>query len=232
MSAPNDDGVDLARMRRSYAGAGLAEEDLAQDWLVQFQLWLSQAVAGGLTEPNAMVLATVDINGAPSARTVLCKGVDHTGVVFYTNYTSTKSADLRSNPAAAVTFPWIDLQRQVHFRGLVTKVDAATTAAYWRTRPRGSQLGAWASPQSTVLGSRRALDDLQTALEVRFGGGPDAVDAPAIPVPPHWGGWRLMPETVEFWQGRLSRMHDRLRYRLNGQNTDGTARWVIERLAP
>ncbi len=218
---------DLAHMRRNYSGTGLSEADLAPDWVSQFEKWLNQAIAAGVTEPNAMVLATADSDGVPASRAVLAKGYDSNGIVFYTNYTSAKSADLRSNPVASVTFPWIDLQRQVHIRGRVEKVDAETIAEYWATRGRGSQLGAWASPQSTVLPSRQALDDLQSALEIRFGGGPGAVDAPPIPVPPHWGGWRIVPTTVEFWQGRTSRMHDRLRYRQTGLDS-----WVTERLAP
>lgn len=218
---------DLAHMRLSYSKAGLAEEDMAADWVTQFEKWLKEAINSGITEPNAMVLATADSAGVPASRAVLAKGYDSAGVVFYTNYTSSKSADLRSNPVASVTFPWIDLQRQVHIRGRVEKVDAETIAEYWATRGRGSQLGAWASPQSTVLPSRQALDDMQTALEIQFGGGSGAVDAPPIPVPPHWGGWRIVPTSVEFWQGRISRMHDRIRYRQSGIDT-----WVVERLAP
>jgi pyridoxamine 5'-phosphate oxidase len=227
----------LANMRVSYAGAGLAEAELAADWLTQFRRWFDQAVDAGLTEPNAMVLATASENAVPAARTVLAKDVDEAGVTFYTNYTSAKSADLLRNPVAALTFPWIDLQRQVHLRGAVVQVDRETTEAYWNTRPRGSQLGAWASPQSSVLGSFRAgsaapdstrqrLTDAEAALEARFGGGPDAVDAPPVPVPPHWGGWRVIPDSVEFWQGRLGRMHDRLRYRRDDEG------WIVERLAP
>ncbi len=228
----------MASMRVGYADAGLAEADLAADWLTQFRRWFDQAVTAGLTEPNAMVLATASDNGVPSSRTVLAKSVDVDGVTFYSNYTSAKSADLLRNPVASLTFPWIDLQRQVHVRGAVVQVDRETTQAYWDTRPRGSQLGAWASPQSTVLGSfpaggavpspspRLRLDGAEAELEQRFGGGPDAVDAPKIPVPPHWGGWRVVPGSVEFWQGRRGRMHDRLRYR---RTDDG---WLVERLAP
>lgn len=236
MAGSQDPGT-LAHMRVSYAGAGLSEEDLAADWLTQFRRWFDQAVAAGLTEPNAMVLATASESALPSSRTVLAKDVDADGVTFYTNYTSAKSADLSGNPVASLTFPWIDLHRQVHVRGAVVQVDRETTQAYWATRPRGSQLGAWASPQSTVLGSfpagspppasaRQRITDAEAELETRFGGGPDATGAPPIPVPPHWGGWRVIPETVEFWQGRLGRMHDRLRYR-----REDTA-WIVERLAP
>lgn len=213
----------MAQMRQNYADVGLAESDLAPDWLGQFRRWFDDAVAAGITEPNGMVLATAAADGTVAARSVLAKGVDADGVVFYTNYTSAKSHDLLENPHAAVTFPWYDLHRQVHVRGTVARVDRATTEAYWATRPRGSQIGAWASPQSTVLADRPALDALQAEIERRFGG----VDGTEpIPAPPHWGGWRITPVTVEFWQGRTGRLHDRLRYRRAG---DG---WVVERLAP
>jgi pyridoxamine 5'-phosphate oxidase len=225
---PADPRPDMAALRRNYSDAGLSEEDLAPDWLTQFRRWFDDAVVAGITDPNAMVLATADPQGAVAARSVLAKAVDADGVVFYTNYGSAKSHDLDANPYAAVTFPWYGLHRQIHVRGTVAKVDAATTAAYWATRPRGSQIGAWASPQSAVLSDRAALDRLQAEVEQRFGGGADAGDsgAPPVPVPPHWGGWRITPETVEFWQGRTARLHDRLRYR----RTDGG--WVVERLAP
>ncbi len=231
--------ADLARMRISYAGSGLEEADLAADWVTQFGRWLTQAVDAGLTEPNAMVVATATPAGVPSSRTVLAKAVDRTGVTFYTNFGSAKSADLLRNPMASATFPWIDLQRQVQVRGPVVQVAPAVTAAYWATRPRGSQLGGWASPQSTVLATfpaggpppepapRQQLEALEAQMERRFGGGADAVGAPPIPVPPTWGGWRIVPDSVEFWQGRQDRMHDRLRFRRTG---DGT--WVVERLAP
>jgi len=217
----------LALMRAEYADTGLDLPDLAPDWLTQFRRWLADAVAAGLTEPNAMVVATASPDGEPSSRTVLAKGVDDAGVVFYTNYASAKSADLLANPRASATFLWLPLHRQVHVRGSVTKVDQATTAEYWATRPRGSQLGAWASPQSSVVDDRAALDAMQSAVEATYGGPDgDGDDAMEIPPPPHWGGWRITPETVEFWQGRTGRMHDRLRYRHTG------AGWVIERLAP
>ncbi len=228
--------IDVAQMRVSYGNIPLLESDVAPDWATQFSTWLAQAVAAEVKEPNAFVLATATADGIPASRTVLAKAIDVAGVTFYTNYDSAKSHDLDANPRASATFPWYQLHRQVHVRGTVERVDRQTAEAYWRTRPRGSQLGAWASPQSTVLGSfpaagepqdfRTPLDQRQTELEDRFGGGPAALDAPAIPLPPNWGGWRIVPGTVEFWQGRNGRMHDRLRYRLDGDT------WVVERLAP
>jgi len=211
-------------MRQSYSTAGLAEGDLAPDWVTQFQRWLADAVAAGVPEPNAMVVATATPDGAVASRCVLCKGLDEQGVVFYTNLNSDKSRDLQANPRAAATFPWIALQRQVHFRGPVVRVSDETANEYWATRPRGSRIGAWASPQSTVLPDRAALEALQATATERFG---DSDEADPIPLPPFWGGWRIQPETVEFWQGRYARLHDRLRYRANGSGG-----WVIERLAP
>lgn len=222
--APQDPASnELAAMRQNYSDVGVDVGDLAADWTTQFRRWFADAVAAQLPEPNAMVLATASTEGVPSSRTVLAKAVDQHGVTFYTNYTSAKSHDLLENPLASATFPWIGLHRQVHVRGPVSRVDPATTAAYWETRPRGSQLGAWASPQSTVIADRHALDSMEERLEATYGG-PDGV-AP-IPVPPHWGGWLIAPVTVEFWQGRTGRLHDRLRFRDSG---DG---WVVERLAP
>jgi pyridoxamine 5'-phosphate oxidase len=225
---------DLAKMRENYTLAGLDESDLADHWLTQFERWLGQAIDGGVSEPNAMVLSTATRDGLPSGRTVLAKAVDAAGVVFYTNYTSAKSHDLEDNPFAAATFPWYQLQRQVHVRGRVHRVDEATSLAYWRQRPRASQIGAWSSPQSTVVGGREELDRLQQHVEDQFAAGStgEAADGIAeIPLPPHWGGWRIEPVTVEFWQGRTGRMHDRLRYRLiSDQAVDD--RWVVERLAP
>lgn len=195
--------------------------DLADTWDAQLTAWLAEATAANLVEANAMVLATVDLNGAPSTRSVLCKSIDARGIVFYTNYTSAKSRDLRSNRRASATFPWYQLRRQVNVRGEVERVSREETAAYWATRPRGSQLGAWASPQSVVLSNRQGLDDLMAAITKRF------ADLEEIPVPPHWGGWLLRPDRVEFWQGRRDRMHDRLVY---DRGHDG--QWRIYRLAP
>jgi len=216
---------DIAAMRQSYSLAGLKEDDLAPDWLTQFHRWLGDAVEAGIAEPNAMVVATSSPTGEPASRTVLCKGVSDDGIVFFTNLDSDKSRALQVNPRAAATFPWIALQRQVHFRGPVVRVSDADAQAYWTTRPRGSRLGAWASPQSRVLADRSALEALQAEVEQRFGDGDD--ESAPIPLPPFWGGWRIEPVTVEFWQGRFARLHDRLRYR-----ADGSGGWVVERLAP
>jgi pyridoxamine 5'-phosphate oxidase len=201
--------------------ASLEVTDLARDWDEQLRDWLAEADAAGLAEPNAMVLATVDVDGAPSTRSVLCKTIDSRGVVFFTNYTSAKSRDLRTNQNASVTFPWYALHRQAHLRGTVVQVSREETARYWVTRPRGSQLGAWASPQSVVMSSRRALDDSLEAITRRF------ADTEEIPVPRHWGGWLLRPDRIEFWQGRPDRMHDRLTY-----NRTHDQSWTIHRLAP
>lgn len=212
--------VRLPGMRVAYDGEAFDESALAATWTEQLQHWLDQAESAGLPEPNAMVLATANADGFPSSRTVLCKGLDERGVVFYTNYTSSKSHDLTVTRYASATFPWYALHRQVTVRGEVEKVGAAETAAYWASRPRGSQLGAWASPQSRVVDGRRALDNALHAIERRF------ADVEEVPVPPHWGGWRIRPETVEFWQGRQDRLHDRLRY---VRTEDG---WRIDRVAP
>ncbi|OLT39951.1 pyridoxamine 5'-phosphate oxidase [Saccharomonospora sp. CUA-673] len=212
--------VQLPDMRVSYEAETLHEDSLAATWHEQLQAWLDVAIEAGLPEPNAMVLATADADGMPSSRTVLCKGLDARGVVFYTNYTSAKSHDLTSTRFASVTFPWYPLQRQVTVRGEVEKVSVEETAAYWRGRPRGSQLGAWASPQSTRVFSREALDQHLAAIERRF------ADVEEIPVPPHWGGWRIRPVTAEFWQGRKDRLHDRLRYVRTDDN------WRVDRIAP
>ncbi|MBO4205080.1 pyridoxamine 5'-phosphate oxidase [Micromonospora echinofusca] len=209
-------------MRNEYAAEkGLSRADLAADWVAQFDRWFADAVGFGLVEPNAMVVATADPAGRPSARTVLLKGYDQRGLVFYTNHTSRKGTEALGNPYASLVFPWFPMQRQVVVCGRVTPIDRAETESYFASRPRGSQLGAWASPQSSVLPDRAALDDIYAATVERFAG------QAQIPPPPHWGGLRVEPETVEFWQGRASRLHDRLRYR----RTDRGA-WVVERLAP
>lgn len=213
--------ADLARMRRDYiSGTGLDEADLAPDWLTQFGRWMADAITAGLPEPNAMVFATADSDGRPSARTVLLKAYDARGFTLYTNYGSRKGREALANPYASLVFPWIAIHRQVVVCGRVERVDRADTEAYFALRPRDARLGAWASPQSSVISSRRVLDESWAELDRRW---PEGTE---IPAPEHWGGLRVVPETVEFWQGRASRLHDRLRYRC----ADGS--WVVERLAP
>jgi pyridoxamine 5'-phosphate oxidase len=215
-----DIALELPAMRVSYEEGVLDEGSLQRSWHGQLQAWLDEATRASLPEPNAMVLATADPEGRPSSRTVLCKGLDERGVVFYTNYTSNKSHDLISTRFASATFPWFAMQRQAHVRGVVEKVSAAETATYWASRPRGSQLGAWASPQSKPVTGRSTLDSALANINRQF------ADADQIPVPPHWGGWRIRPQTVEFWQGRRDRMHDRLVFVLTGED------WKVRRLAP
>ena len=207
-------------MRRAYGrDRALCEEDLAPTWLEQFQRWLDEAVASGrLVEPNAMVLATADAEGRPSARTVLLKGLDERGFVLYTNLESRKGRDLAANRHAALVFDWLALGRQVTVTGGVEWLTAAESDAYFASRPRGSQIGAHASNQSRVIRSRAELDEACAEVAARH---PERV-----PRPPHWGGVRIAPETVEFWQGRPNRLHDRLRFRRAGGD------WVVERLAP
>ena len=209
----------LADLRKDYALAGLAEKDLARDPFRQFEKWFSEAEAAKVAEPNAMILATATRDGRPSTRTVLLKSVDGRGFVFYSNYESRKGRELDANPRASLLFPWISLERQVIVEGTVAKVAREESEAYFHARPRASQLGAWVSAQSTIISDRRVLDDSLKALEQKYAG-------QEVPLPPHWGGWRLAPENVEFWQGRRNRLHDRLRYR---REKDG---WIVERLAP
>ncbi|SBT51174.1 Pyridoxamine 5'-phosphate oxidase [Micromonospora auratinigra] len=211
-----------AGMRNEYAAdLGLSETDLAADWHTQFGRWFADAVAYPLPEPNAMVVGTADADGRPSGRTVLLKGYDPEGFIFFTNYGSRKGAEAAANPWVSLVFPWFPMQRQVVVAGRVERVGRAETEAYFAGRPRGSQLGAWASTQSSVVPDRAALDAAYRAAAERFAG------VEPIPAPPHWGGLRVRPETVEFWQGRAGRLHDRLRFR----RTDA-GDWVVERLAP
>jgi pyridoxamine 5'-phosphate oxidase len=209
----------LAELRREYASGGLSESDLLPDPVAMFRRWLHDATAAGVHEPNAMVVSTVSAQGLPSSRMVLLKGLDEHGFVFFTNYGSRKSADLDANPVCSLLFPWHPLERQVRVEGRATRLSDAENAAYFATRPRASQIGAWASPQSEVVASRAALDERYADAATRFGEGD-------VPLPPQWGGYLVEPDVLELWQGRRGRMHDRLRYRRDG---DG---WVTERLAP
>jgi pyridoxamine 5'-phosphate oxidase len=210
--------MDIASLRKSYERDELDEGSAAADPLRQFQRWLDQALTAQLPEPNAMTLATVGPDGRPSTRVVLIKGCDERGIVWYTNYRSRKGQELAVHPHAALQFHWVELERVVRIEGSVTQVDAAESDAYFASRPLDSRLGAWASPQSEVIGSRAVLVANAAQAAVKHALHP--------PRPPHWGGYRLQADRWEFWQGRKSRLHDRLRYRL-----DGTA-WVRERLAP
>ncbi|MHC0430001.1 pyridoxamine 5'-phosphate oxidase [Streptomyces sp. O3] len=213
-------------MREHYREEGLGESSLAADPMRQFARWFEQAARDaeliGLYEPNAMVVSTADADGRPSSRTVLLKGYDERGFVFYTNYLSRKAREIDANPAVALLFPWHALARQVVVTGTAARVGRDETAAYFRTRPHGSQLGAWASAQSSVVADRAELDRSYEELAARYPEGSQ------VPVPPHWGGYRVTPRTVEFWQGRSNRLHDRLRY----VPAPGGAGWAVERLAP
>jgi pyridoxamine 5'-phosphate oxidase len=212
--------MTLADLRKDYALAGLTEKELARDPFRQFEKWFQEAEAAKIPEPNAMVLATATREGRPSARTILLKGLDGRGFVFYSNYESRKGRELEGNPRATLLFPWLALERQVIAEGPVVKVAREESEAYFHSRPRLSQLSAWVSQQSSIISGRDVLEDSLRTLEKKYAG-------QEVPLPPHWGGWRLAPETVEFWQGRRSRLHDRLRYR---REKDGA--WSVERLAP
>ena len=213
------DEFDLARLRREYEAVGLAEADLPADPVVLWQRWLADAHAAALAEVNAMVVSTVGADGAPSSRMVLCKHADADGFVFYTNYGSRKARELDANPRVSLLFPWHPIGRQVRVEGTASRVPAAESAAYFATRPRGAQVSAWASRQSSVIQSRAELEGWVAEAEAQF------LEA-EVPLPPHWGGYRVRPESVEFWQGRGSRLHDRLRY------VRDDAGWRVERLSP
>ncbi|WP_205698266.1 pyridoxamine 5'-phosphate oxidase [Conexibacter sp. SYSU D00693] len=207
-------------MRRAYETAGLDVADLAPTWHEQAERWIADAVEGGIGEPNAMTLATASADGVPSARTVLLKGLDARGLVWFTNLRSRKGREAAENPRAAITIAWVPLARQVLATGIVEPVSDEDSDAYFASRPRGSQLGAVASPQSEVVASRAQLDELLAAAAARF------PEGTPVQRPAHWGGLRLVPDAVEVWQGRPDRMHDRLRFRLTGEG------WTVERLAP
>jgi pyridoxamine 5'-phosphate oxidase len=209
--------VDPSELRRQYDGPPFDVEDLAPTWLEQFQRWLDDAVAATVPEPNAMVVATADPSGAPSARTVLLRGVDERGFAFYTNLESRKGREALANPRASCVFSWLGLQRQVVVTGDVERVSDEEADAYWASRPVASRISAAASPQSQVVPSRTELEEAWARV---------AAQGENLPRPPHWSGLRVVPDAVEFWQGRRDRFHDRLRFRHQGDA------WVVERLAP
>jgi pyridoxamine 5'-phosphate oxidase len=211
--------TDPSQLRVDYKRAALSERDAASDPFELFTRWFDEAVAAAIPEPNAMTLATVDAAGRPAARIVLMKGIDTRGVVFHTNYDSRKGRDLAANPRAALLFFWVGLERQVRIDGTAERVSAEDSDAYFAARPRDSQISAWASPQSAPVSDRAWLEARFAECEARFASG-------AVPRPPHWGGVRVVPDRFEFWQGRASRLHDRLVWSRQGD------RWTIGRLAP
>lgn len=211
--------TELAALRENYTKGSLDVKDVASTPIEQFQVWFDEAVASQLLEPNAFLLSTVSNENKPSTRVLLLKGLDN-GFTFYTNYLSRKGTELAENPNACITFFWVELERQVRIEGVIEKVSDENSDAYFHSRPRGSQIGAWVSNQSMVIENREVLEEREKHLIEKFG------DAP-IPRPPHWGGYRLIPNYIEFWQGRPSRLHDRIAYTLleNGE-------WKIDRLSP
>ena len=211
--------LSIADLRREYARARLDEKDVSPDPFAEFARWFAEAQAAEAAEANAMVLATATPDGRPSARMVLLKGFDHQGFVFFTDYRSRKAQELEANPRAALGVHWSELERQVRIEGAVTRTSVEESEAYYRTRPLGSRLGAWVSHQSRVIASREELEAGLREVERRFSG-------TKVPLPPDWGGYRVSPECFEFWQGRESRLHDRIRYLREGE------RWRIERLSP
>ena len=214
--------MSLRDRRIQYETAGLERSDLHDNPFFQWHTWYDQAAEAGVTEPNAMTVSTIGLDGVPDSRIVLARGVDDTGVIFYTNFVSEKSEQLQKNPVASAVFAWLDLHRQVRFRGNVIQVSQQQSDEYFASRPRDSQLGAWASPQSQVISDRSVLTERLDQFRKQFEG-------TDVPRPPSWGGWLIAPTMFEFWQGRPSRLHDRFRY--SRPNASDTA-WIIERLAP
>ncbi len=211
--------VNIADIREGYEREGLRKDEMLENPIAQFDAWMQEAIEAQLSQPNACTLATATKDGRPSARIILLKNTSADGFVFYTNYDGRKGKELQENPFAALVFLWPSLSRQVRVNGRVDKVDGATSDAYFKSRPRGSKLGAWASPQSEVVVDRDVLESSLRKYETKF-------SDQEIPRPPHWGGFCLIPDSVEFWQGRPSRLHDRLQYKRN------ESVWTIERLAP
>jgi pyridoxamine 5'-phosphate oxidase len=209
----------LAELRKNYALGSLDETEVNRDPIRQFDTWFRQAVEAKLPEPNTMTLATVDEQGRPSARIVLIKGVGDSGFVFFTNYESRKGRDLAHNPHASLLFYWIELERQVRIDGTIIKTSAEESDAYFASRPLGSRIGAWASEQSRIIANRAVLEAREREISARYGANP--------PRPPYWGGYRLVPEAIEFWQGRPSRLHDRVLY-----TSEPSGGWRISRLSP
>lgn len=212
---------DLTALRQNYARQALSEHDVLPDPVAQFAIWFQEAVDSQVSEPNAMTLATANRQGRPSARTVLLKGFDQRGFVFYTNYESRKGQELAENPQAALLFTWLTLERQVRMEGTVQKTDATESQIYFQKRPKSSQIGAWASPQSRVIADRSQLEIKEAELTDQYAG------SVVLPLPPFWGGYRLVPDLIEFWQGRPSRLHDRICYTLRENGA-----WQLQRLAP
>lgn len=214
----------IGELRCEYHAGTLSREDLATSPIQQFATWFQEALDTGILEPNALTLATLGLDGCPNSRTLLMKDFDETGVTIYTNYTSRKAAELEANPAASLTFLWKELERQVHVRGRVEKTSREESATYFFSRPYGSRIGAWVSKQSQVIPNRTWLEDRSTKYETLY---PDTGAPDCVPLPDFWGGFRIVPESVEFWQGQPGRKHDRFLYRKDQQQI-----WTLARLSP